>query len=249
VTPLLTGRVAFVTGAGSGIGRAIARRFAEEGADIAAVDLNETAAAETADGVRALGRRAEAVRADVAVPSEVEAAAERTRAALGRIDILVNNAGLTRDVTIRKMTDDDWDRVIDVHLKGTFLCTRAVAARIRDGGRGGAIVNMSSISGKIGNFGQANYAAAKAGIVALTKVTAREYARYGIRANAIQPGLIDTPMIRAMGDELLKARIGDTPLGRIGRPEEIANVALFLASDLASFVTGAVIEVTGGRYL
>jgi 3-oxoacyl-[acyl-carrier protein] reductase len=249
VTPLLTGRVAFVTGAGSGIGRAIARRFAEEGADIAAVDLNETAAAETADGVRALGRRAEAVRADVAVPSEVEAAAERTRAALGRIDILVNNAGLTRDVTIRKMTDDDWDRVIDVHLKGTFLCTRAVAARIRDGGRGGAIVNMSSISGKIGNFGQANYAAAKAGIVALTKVTAREYARYGIRANAIQPGLIDTPMTRAMGDELLKARIGDTPLGRIGRPEEIANVALFLASDLASFVTGAVIEVTGGRYL
>jgi 3-oxoacyl-[acyl-carrier protein] reductase len=249
VTPLLTGRVAFVTGAGSGIGRAIARRFAEEGADIAVVDLNEAAAAETADGVRALGRRAEAVRADVAVPSEVEAAAERTQAALGRIDILVNNAGLTRDVTIRKMTDDDWDRVIDVHLKGTFLCTRAVAARIRDGGRGGAIVNMSSISGKIGNFGQANYAAAKAGIVALTKVTAREYARYGIRANAIQPGLIDTPMTRAMGDELLKARIGDTPLGRIGRPEEIANVALFLASDLASFVTGAVIEVTGGRYL
>jgi len=249
MTPLLAGRVAFVTGAGSGIGRAIALRFAEEGADVAAVDLNESAASGAADAVRALGRRAEAVRADVAVASEVEAAAARAQAAWGRIDILVNNAGLTRDATIRKMADEDWDRVLDVHLKGTFLCTRAVAARIRDGGRGGAIVNMSSISGKIGNFGQANYAAAKAGIVALTKVTAREYARYGIRANAIQPGLIDTPMTRAMGDEMLKARIGDTPLGRIGTPAEVANVALFLASDLASFVTGAVIEVTGGRYL
>lgn len=249
MTPLLSGRVAFVTGAGSGIGRAIATRFAEEGADIAAVDLNAAAAAETAEAVRALGRRAEAVRADVAAVSDVEAAAARTQAVFGRIDVLVNNAGLTRDSTIRKMTDEDWDLVVDVHLKGTFLCTRAVAARIRDGGRGGAIVNMSSISGKIGNFGQANYAAAKAGIVALTKVTAREYARYGIRANAIQPGLIDTPMTRAMGEEMLRQRVADTPLGRIGTPEEVANVALFLASDLASYITGTVIEVTGGRYI
>ena len=249
MSPLLAGRVAFVTGAGSGIGRAIATRFAGEGADIAAVDLNEAGASQTADAVRALGRRAEALRADVAVAAEVEAAAQRTQTVFGRIDILVNNAGITRDVTIRKMTDEDWDLVIDVHLKGTFLCTRAVLARMRDAGRGGAVINMSSISGKIGNFGQANYASAKAGIVALTKVTAREYARYGIRANAIQPGLIDTPMTRAMGEELLKARVADTPLGRIGTPEEVAGVALFLASDLASYVTGAVIEVTGGRYI
>ena len=249
MSPLLDGRVAFVTGAGAGIGRAIAKRFAEEGADIAVVDLNAAAASETADAVRALGRRAEALRADVAGAADVEAAAERAQAAFGRLDILVNNAGITRDVTIRKMTDEDWDLVIDVHLKGTFLCTRAVAGRIRDGGRGGAVVNMSSISGKIGNFGQANYAAAKAGIAALTKVTAREYARYGIRANAIQPGLIDTAMTRAMGEEMLNERVAGTPLGRIGRPEEVANVALFLASDLARFVTGAVIEVTGGRYL
>ena len=249
MTSLLAGRVAFVTGAGSGIGRATATRFAEEGADVAVVDLNERAASETADAVRALGRRAEALRADVANGAEVEAAAQRAQAAFGRIDILVNNAGITRDATIRKMTDEDWDLVIDVHLKGTFLCTRAVVPRIRDGGRGGAVVNMSSISGKIGNFGQANYAAAKAGIVALTKVTAREYARYGIRANAIQPGLIDTAMTRALGEELLKERVADTPLGRIGLPEEVANVALFLASDLASYVTGAVIEVTGGRHL
>jgi 3-oxoacyl-[acyl-carrier protein] reductase len=249
MNPLLAGRAAVVTGAGSGIGRAIALRFAEEGAAIAAVDLNERAASETADAVRALGRRAEALRADVAVAADVEAAVERAQAAFGRLDILVNNAGITRDSTIRKMTDEDWDLVIAVHLRGTFLCTRAAVPRIRDGGRGGAVVNMSSISGKIGNFGQANYAAAKAGIVALTKVTAREYARYGIRANAIQPGLIDTPMARALGDDLLKERAADTPLGRLGRPDEVANVALFLASDLASYVTGAVIEVTGGRYM
>ena len=249
MSPLLAGRVAFVTGAGSGIGRAIATRFAQEGADIAAVDLNEAAASETADAVRALGRRAEALRADVAAAADVEAAARQALAVFGRIDILVNNAGITRDTTIRKMTDEAWDLVIDVHLKGTFLCTRAVLPAMRDAGRGGAVVNMSSISGKIGNFGQANYAAAKAGIVALTKVTAREYARYGIRANAIQPGLIDTPMTRAMGEEMLKERVADTPLGRIGTPGEVANVALFLASDLASYVTGAVIEVTGGRYI
>ena len=249
MTPLLAGRVAFVTGAGSGIGRAIATRFAEEGADLAVVDLNDAAAAHTAGIVRGLGRRAEVLRADVAAPADVAAAAERAQAAFGRIDVLVNNAGVTRDATIRKMTDEDWDLVLDIHLKGTFLCTRAVAPRMREAGRGGAIVNMSSISGKIGNFGQANYASAKAGIVALTKVTAREYARYGIRANAIQPGLIDTPMTRAMGEEILKDRVAGTPLGRIGTPEEVANVALFLASDLASYVTGAVIEVTGGRHL
>jgi 3-oxoacyl-[acyl-carrier protein] reductase len=249
MSPLLAGRVAFVTGAGAGIGRAIAKRFAEEGADIAAVDLNGAAAAETAAAVRSLGRRAEALRADVAVAADVEAAASRAQDVFGRLDILINNAGITRDATIRKMTDENWDLVIDVHLKGTFLCTRAVAGRMRDGGHGGAVVNMSSISGKIGNFGQANYAAAKAGIAALTKVTAREYARYGIRANAIQPGLIDTAMTRALGEERLKEGVGNTPLGRIGRPEEVANVALFLASDLASYVTGAIIEVTGGRYL
>jgi 3-oxoacyl-[acyl-carrier protein] reductase len=249
VGPLLEGRVALVTGAGSGIGRAVAFRFAEEGADVAALDIDADSAAATARAVEARRRRARAVAADVARAAEVEAAVEAARAALGEITVLVNCAGLLRDRTIRNLAEADWDRVLDVHLKGTFLCTRAVAERMRESGGGGAIVNLSSISAKIGNFGQANYAAAKAGIVALTKVTAREYARYGVRANAIQPGMIDTPMTRALGDERLARSAAETPLGRLGRPEEVAAVALFLASDLASYVTGAVIEVTGGRYL
>jgi 3-oxoacyl-[acyl-carrier protein] reductase len=246
--PLLFGRIAFVTGAGAGIGRAIACRFAEEGADIAAVDINGSAAEETAALVRVLGRRGEAFRADVASPDDVGAAAEHAFATFGRIDILVNNAGVTRDATIVEMSEADWDLVIDVHLKGTFLCTRAIAPRMRDAGRG-AIVNISSISGKIGNIGQANYSSAKAGMVALTKVTAREYARYGVRANAIQPGLIGTPPTLERGEEKLRQGAADTPMGRIGTPAEVASVALFLASDLASFVTGAVIEATGGRHM
>ncbi|HET8998672.1 MAG TPA: SDR family oxidoreductase, partial [bacterium] len=184
----------------------------------------------------------------VASLADVEAAAEHAVGAFGRIDVLVNNAGVTRDATIPEMSEADWDAVIDVHLKGTFLCTRAIAPRMRDAGRG-AIVNISSISGKIGNIGQANYSSAKAGMVALTKVTAREYARYAVRANAIQPGLIATPPTLERGEEKLRQGAADTPLGRIGTPEEVAAVALFLASDMASFVTGAVIEVTGGRHM
>lgn len=247
--PLLAGRVALVTGAGSGIGRAIALQFAREGADVGVLDLNEATAAETATAVEGLGRRAAALRADVSRSDEVEAALARAELSLGAVDVLVNNAGLTRDATIRKMSEADWDLVLNVHLKGTFLCTKAVAGRMRERGRGGAIINISSISAKIGNFGQANYASAKAGIVALTKVTAREYGRYGVRANAIQPGMIDTPMTRVLGQEHLARSIAETPLGRIGMPEEVAAVALFLASDLASYVTGAVVEVTGGRSL
>jgi len=241
--------VALVTGAGSGIGRAIAVRFAEEGADVAAIDVNESTAAETTAAVLRVGRRGIALRADVSRVDQIQAAVARAESSLGPITVLVNNAGLTRDKTIRNLTEADWDLVLDVHLKGTFLCTQAVATRMRDTGQGGAIVNLSSISGKIGNFGQANYASAKAGIVALTKVTAREYARYGVRANAIQPGMIDTPMTRALGEEHLARSAAETPLGRLGKPEEVATVALFLASGLASYVTGAVIEVTGGRYL
>jgi 3-oxoacyl-[acyl-carrier protein] reductase len=249
VEPLLAGRVALVTGAGSGIGRAVAVRFAREGADVGVLDLNESTAEETTAAVEALGRRAAALRADVSRADDVESAVSRAESRLGPIDVLVNNAGLTRDATIQNLSEADWDLVLNVHLKGTFLCTKVVARRLRERGRGGAIVNISSISAKIGNFGQANYASAKAGIVALTKVTAREYARYGVRANAIQPGMIDTPMTRVLGEERLARSVAETPLGRLGTPEEVAAVALFLASDLASYVTGAVVEVTGGRSL
>ena len=246
--PLLRDRHALITGGGSGIGRAIALRFAEEGAHVFILDLNDEAARETADAVAAFGRTAGWARADVSDARQVAVGVEAAEARLGGLDVLVNNAGITRDASIGKLAEADWDLVLDVHLKGTFLCTQAAAPRMRGAGRG-AIVNLSSISGKIGNFGQANYASAKAGIVALTKVTAREYARYGVRANAIQPGLIDTAMTRVMTREMIAQRVQDTPLGRIGRPEDVANVALFLASDLAAFVTGTVLEVTGGRFM
>lgn len=246
--PLLTSRSAFVTGAGAGIGRAISCRFAEEGADIAAVDIDLHTAEETAALVRAAGRRAIAIRADVARAEEVAAAAAEAFAAFGHIDVLVNNAGLTRDARILEMSEADWDAVLDVHLKGAFLSTRAIGPHMRDARRG-TIINMSSISAKSCNAGQANYAAAKAGIVALTKVTAREFAPYGVRANAIQPGLISTRPTLARGEAKLREDAAGTPLGRIGTPAEVASVALFLASDMASFLTGAVIEVSGGRHM
>lgn len=243
----LSGKVAVVTGAGQGIGRAIALELARHGADVVAVDLNEDTARRTAEEARALGRRAAAVRADVTVAADVERAADTAVRDLGGLHVWVNNAGITRDATILKMSEDDFDLVLRVHMRGTFLGLRAAGARMKAQGQGGAIVNISSISGKVGNFGQVNYAGAKAGIVAMTKTAAREFARFGVRVNAIQPGWIETAMTAAVPEEVRAQAVAAIPLGRVGQPEEVARVAVFLASDYASYMTGAVLEVTGGR--
>jgi 3-oxoacyl-[acyl-carrier protein] reductase len=239
--------VAVITGASQGLGLAIAARFRAEGAHVVLGDLDPAA---TESAARQLGSDADAVgvRCDVTAASEVDSLAATAHQRFGRLDVFVNNAGITRDSTMRKMSEDDFDRVIDVHLKGTWNGTRAAARFMRDGQRG-AIVNMSSLSGKVGNPGQTNYSAAKAGIVGLTKAAAKELGRYGVRVNAIAPGLIRTAMTEALPQDIWDKKVADIPLGRAGNPDEVAGVALFLASDLSSYVTGAVVEVGGGRFI
>jgi len=243
---LLTTKTAVVTGAAQGIGLAIASRFVDEGATVVIADLDEAAAATAAasfpDG------RAIAVRCDVTSESDVDALVSGTVERLGSLDVMVNNAGITRDATMAKMSLDDFRLVMDVHLVGTWLGTKTAGAVMRDQGAG-AIVNISSISGKVGNFGQTNYSAAKAGIVGMTKAAAKELARHGVRVNAIQPGLIRTAMTEAMPQKAWDAKMTEIPMARAGEPAEVAAVAAFLSSDLSSYMTGTVLEVTGGRYM
>jgi 3-oxoacyl-[acyl-carrier protein] reductase len=247
MTQLLEDRVAVVTGAAQGIGEAVVRLFVTEGARVVIGDLDGDAAARTAaeiDPERVVGRACDVVDAQ-AVGGLVDVA----RTEFGRLDVMVNNAGITRDATLRKMTEDQFDQVVAVHLRGAWLGTRAAAEAMRDQGQGGAIVNMSSISGKVGFFGQTNYSAAKAGVVGLTKAAAKELAKDGIRVNAIQPGLIATDMTRAMPEHVWESKMQEIPMGRAGEPAEIAAVALFLASAMSSYMTGTVLEVTGGRLM
>ncbi|WP_040794113.1 3-oxoacyl-ACP reductase FabG [Nocardia higoensis] len=243
---LLEGRVAVVTGAAQGIGLHIARRFVAEGAKVAIGDINDEAGAAA---VAELGGETVAAysHCDVRDAGQVRTLIE-TAERFGPLGVFVNNAGLTRDATMRKMTEDDFDAVIGVHLKGTWNGTRAAADRMREHG-GGAIVNISSLSGKIGLPGQTNYSAAKAGIVGLTKAAAKEVAFKNVRVNAVQPGLIRTAMTEAMPQKVWDQKMAEIPLGRAGEPDEVANVVLFLASDLSSYMTGAVLEVTGGRFM
>ena len=244
---LLAGRTAVITGGAQGLGLAIAEQFIAEGARVVIGDL-DLAATQAAANALGGAEVAKAVRCDVTSAVDVEAMVAVAADQFGGLDVMVNNAGITRDATIRKMSEDQFDQVIAVHLKGTWNGTRAAAAVMREQGRG-AIINMSSISGKVGFIGQTNYSAAKAGIVGLTKAAAKELAHVGVRVNAIQPGLIRSAMTEAMPQRIWDAKLAEVPMGRAGEPSEVATVALFLASDLSSYMTGTVLEVTGGRHI
>jgi 3-oxoacyl-[acyl-carrier protein] reductase len=236
-----------VTGGAQGIGFEIARSFVDAGARVVLGDLSLDAAQAAADE---LGGRdvARAVRCDVVDAGEVDALLAAAVDGFGSLDVLVNNAGITRDATMRTMTEDDFDQVISVHLKGTWNGTRKAAAIMREAKRG-AIVNISSLSGKVGMVGQTNYSAAKAGIVGLTKAAAKEMAHHGVRVNAIQPGLIRSAMTEAMPQKAWDQKMAEIPMRRAGEVGEVASVALFLACDMSSYMTGTVLEVTGGRFM
>ncbi|MFI5953162.1 3-oxoacyl-ACP reductase FabG [Cryptosporangium sp. NPDC051539] len=241
----LEGKVAVVTGAAQGIGLAIATRLVADGARVVLGDLDADGAEKAAGG---LGAGASAVRCDVTSEQDMTALVGEAVTRYGALDVMVNNAGITRDATIRTMSLDDLRIVLDVHVAGTWIGCKVAGAAMRAGGSG-AIVNISSIAGKVGNFGQTNYSAAKAGIVGLTKACAKEFAKDGVRVNAIQPGLIRTAMTEAMPEQAWNSKMAEIPLRRAGEPSEVAAVAAFLAGPMSSYMTGAVLEVTGGRYM
>jgi 3-oxoacyl-[acyl-carrier protein] reductase len=241
----LTGKVAFVTGSTRGIGLAIARALHAAGAKVAVVGRDQTKAAAVA---AELGERATGVSCDVARADQVEAAITAAERALGPIDILVNNAGLTRDNILLRLSEADWDAVLDANLKGAFHTTRAVIKGMMKR-RAGRIVNITSIVGLTGNKGQANYAASKAGLIGFSKSVAKEYASRGVLVNCIAPGFIETDMTAALPDEARATLLQDIALARLGRPEDVAGAVLFLASDLAAYVTGQVLVVDGGMVI
>jgi 3-oxoacyl-[acyl-carrier protein] reductase len=241
----LTNKVALITGAGSGIGQATAEKFAREGARLALADLNFEKVARVAEAIAAAGTDTVALRADVARLADMNAAVKHVLEAYGRVDVLVNNAGITRDATLRNMTEESFDEVVAVNLKGVYNSARAVLPAMLAQGCG-VILNASSVVGLYGNFGQTNYAATKSGVIGMTRTWARELARKGIRTNAVCPGFIGTDMVRGMPEKVIAEITSRVPEGRLGTPEEVANVYAFLASDEATYVNGAVIEVSGG---
>lgn len=245
----LQGRVALVTGAGRGIGRAIALTLAKHGADVAInYASNDKAAEETRDQVRAMGRKAELFKCNIADDTAVHAMGEQTLKAFGKVDILVNNAGITRDKTFMKMNHQEWDEVVNVNLKGPVQMTHLFLPQMVERGWG-RVINITSVIGQMGNFGQANYAAAKGGLDAFTKSVAREVARKGVTVNCVAPGFIRTDMTANVPEKALEHIKTITPMARMGEAEEIAEVVAFVASPAASFMTGQEIGVNGGLYM
>ena len=248
-TERLAGRVAVITGGGGGIGRATAQRFAAEGAAVCIADVNAEAGQSAADSIdEAGGGQARFVQADVTQLDAAQRLMQEVADAFGQVDILVNNAGITRDATLRKMTEEQFDQVVEVNLKGVFCCTKAAAPLLADS-EAGRILNAASVVGRYGNFGQTNYVATKAGVIGMTKTWARELGRDGTTVNAVAPGFIETPMVETVPEKVLDGLRDRTPLGRLGRPEDIAAAYAFLASDDAAFITGAVLGVDGGLVL
>jgi 3-oxoacyl-[acyl-carrier protein] reductase len=245
----LDGKVALVTGSSRGIGRAIAITLAKAGADVAINFAGNVAAAEeVAKEITALGRKAILVQGSVAEAAKAQEIVDKVIAELGKIDILVNNAGITRDGLLMRMKEEDWDAVLTTNLKGVFNCTKAVIKPMMKQ-RAGTIVNMASVVGEMGNAGQTNYAAAKAGVIGFTKSVAKEVASRGIRANAVAPGFIATDMTKVLPEKVQEEMAKTIPLGRQGQPQDIANAVLFLVSDEAAYITGQVINVDGGMVM
>ncbi len=244
----LESKVALITGGARGIGRAIALTFAREGANIVVADVNLEIAQKTASEIEGLGRQAMALEMDVTSYDLVESGINKILDKLGKVDILVNNAGITKDNLLLRMSPADWDAVLNVNLKGTFNCIKAVS-RPMIKQRSGRIISIASIIGLMGNPGQANYAASKAGIIALTKTVAKELASRNINANAVAPGFIQTEMTAKLPEEIKKKMLEAIPLGILGTPEDVANVCLFLASQESSYITGQVITIDGGMVM
>ena len=245
---MLDGKVALVTGAARGIGRAIAEELARAGADLALCDLQVEWLADTAKAVESLGRKAQCWAVNVSDSAAVNQVVGDVVKQCGKIDVLVNNAGITKDGLLIRMSDQDWDDVLNVNLRGSFLFTRAVARPMMKQ-RSGCIVNIASIIGLIGNAGQCNYAASKAGLIALTKSSAKELAARNIRVNAVAPGFIESKMTEALGEEIRKKMLDAIPMGRFGQPADVAGAVLFLVGDASSYVTGQVLTVSGGMVM
>jgi 3-oxoacyl-[acyl-carrier protein] reductase len=244
----LKGRVAFITGGAQGIGKQIALAFARHGADVIIGDINESVLMTAVEELDRVGGRTEGVVLDVSDPASCEDAVKKAIDKFGRIDILVNNAGITRDNLLIRMSEEDFDRVIRINLKGTFNCTK-VLSRVMMKQRYGRIINIASVIGIIGNAGQVNYAASKAGIIGVTKSVAKELASRNVTVNAIAPGFIQTEMTAVLSDEVRAKMLDTIPLKRPGTPEDVSNAALFLASDYASYITGQVLVVDGGMVM